>query len=269
MSVVSEKSGSVDATGSNVGTEAASSSSSSSSVVGVDELSIKSIKPQPPLLPQPLEDCNIYYKNILLCNPDDGAIVEVISQKYMPILPDPVEVEAVETKVEKGKAVPLSKQASTNSNSNPTDTENETENQIKSDCIIVDSVVVYCCGGRGVFDEVMIPPDTVPGQYVLLMKDGVDEHAYNNIAATTVTDDDISVDPEAPPPAEEVINSLPHQLIPGNSYIDVALNMEYNTSCNVALLAPPNSLEQMFKVISKLPDMALNRILVIPNEGAV
>lgn len=229
-----------------------------------------------PELPQPLPDCNLYYKKVLMSNPEDKAVMEAIQKQYMPELHDPVkkEVEVVpEVKAEKGaKTGSLSKQSSVKTGAVPVATPPDCAVNTNSevDCVKMDSINIYCCGGRGVLDEVIIPKDTKPGHYVLLIRDGVDENAYKISPANLPTESENgSGDPDASPPAEEVITALPTQLVPGSAYLSTSLSVEYSSTCNVGLLAPPTSLEQMYKVVSKLSDNSSNGILIIADESSI
>ena len=98
----------------------------------------------------------------------------------------------------------------------------------EENCYVLDRISTHCRSGKGEFRRLVIPPNTKPGLYSIVLSDAVNRSLYLD---QTVSED---------------------RLLPGHHDIE-------------SMIALPNALDNMYKVLRPLADDTTSRI-VITNE---
>lgn len=210
---------------------------------------------------------DVYWEKLLMNNPDDAGICRAALVEEVP-------VETTESKPSSAAGAPpleklvsakggaMSKQASTVSVPKSALSADATPPPVPSgeypsedDCVPMDALPVVCRGGRCEITQLVIPPDTPPGVYTLVIKDGVDPEIFlspevEDLAAAATESVNGAEEDTGTPATPATTNNPPASgIFPGGPSLE-----------NVVAL--PSQLDDMYKVVTRLPDNRSYRIIV-------
>lgn len=126
------------------------------------------------------------------------------------------------------------------------------EYPLEKDCVAMDAVPVICRGGRCEITQLVIPPDTPPGVYTLVVKDGVNSDLFLSSEVETVAGNDaacVAGDESSIALTVPATGSTGGPIFPG-------------VSCLASTVALPSQLDNMYKVVRRLPDSRTTKIIV-------